>query len=138
MIQDQIPSTKKEVIPLNLAGRVVIITGASDGMGKCAVKHLFDMGARIILACRSQEKTMKVMEEIRMSSGNKDAMMEYIPLDLNDLDSVREFVKTFLAKNIPLHALICNAGIWASEKKNTKQGFEATYQVNHLSHFLSK
>ncbi|KAG2391918.1 hypothetical protein C9374_013403 [Naegleria lovaniensis] len=90
----------------------------------------------IILACRSESKTLHVMENIRSKSSNKYAMMEFIPLDLSDLNSVRNCAKLFLEKEIPLHALVCNAGVWPNEYYETKQGFEMTYGVNHLGHFL--
>ncbi|EFC36182.1 predicted protein [Naegleria gruberi] len=124
-------------VPLRFKGdKVVIITGASDGIGKAAVTHLVEMGAHVILACRSEDKAMKVMEEIRNKTANKDAMMQFIPLDLSDLESVRNFARKFLEKNLPIHALVCNAGVWEVERKKTKQQFENTYGINHLGHFL--
>ena len=122
---------------LNFFGnKVVMVTGASEGLGLHCVQHLFEMGCHIILACRSQSKTLRVMENIRSKSSNKYAMMEFLPIDLSDLNSVRNCAKLFLEKGIPLHALVCNAGVWLNDYCETKQGLEMTYGVNHLGHFL--
>ena len=120
--------------------KTVVITGASDGIGKHAVKHLVDSGAHVVLACRSKEKTMKVMEDIQQATETdahkQKGSMEFMHLDLADLDSVKEFAMSFLDKKCRLDALICNAGVWlGSEKKKTKQQIELTIGTNHMSYF---
>jgi len=57
-------------------------------------------------------------------------------LDLGDLSSIREFANKFLSKNIPLHILINNAGVMATPRGRTKNGFETQLGINHLGHFL--
>ncbi|KAF0980906.1 hypothetical protein FDP41_012694 [Naegleria fowleri] len=133
-----------------LMKKIVILTGASDGLGKSAVQHLVSdhfnsekQAVHVIMACRSEEKALNAMKEIEShllnttSSSSIKGSMEFMKLDLSDLESVKEFAKKFLEKNLPLHSLVCNAGCWSSnDRKTTKQGFEMTYGINHLGHFL--
>ncbi|KAG2392899.1 hypothetical protein C9374_009476 [Naegleria lovaniensis] len=135
----------------SLMKKIVILTGASDGLGKGAVKHLLsdysNPSVHVIMACRSEEKALNAIKDIEnelstikgsASSENLcKGSMEFMKLDLSDLESVKDFAKKFLEKNLPLHALVCNAGCWSSnERKTTKQGFEMSYGTNHLGHFL--
>jgi retinol dehydrogenase-12 len=113
--------------------RVAIITGANTGIGKVTAAELAKQGGRIILACRSREKTEPVVAEIKQSSGN-DAV-EMLELDLGSLASVRRAAETFLARDLPLPLLINNAGI-AGPRGLTADGFELAFGTNHLGHFL--
>jgi NAD(P)-dependent dehydrogenase (short-subunit alcohol dehydrogenase family) len=70
-----------------LAGKNFIVTGGNSGIGMAAAQDLARRGARVIIASRSQDKTMPVIDEIKRATGN-DAV-EYAKLDLSDLDSVR-------------------------------------------------
>lgn len=85
----------------------------------------------MILACRSEEKTRPVIEGIHINGGNG----EFVALDLSDLASVKKCADDILTRGIPLTALINNAG-QAGLRGVTKQGFELTFGVNHLGHFL--
>jgi len=122
----------------DLKNKVAIVTGSSTGIGQETARVLAKGGARVILACRGQPKADKAAEEIRKSLKDvKDAgTVEYMELDLMDLDNVRTFAQNFLALNSPLHYLICNAGIMATPYRQTKQGFESQFGTNHLGHFL--
>ena len=115
----------------DLDGKVVLITGANTGIGRATAEALAARGARIILACRSAEKTKPVLDAIAAAGGKAD----FVALDLADLDSVRACAEAVLAKDEPLHVLINNAGL-AGLKGLTKQGFEITFGTNHLGHFL--
>ncbi len=117
----------------DLSGRVVLITGANTGIGRATAEVLAKNGAHIIMACRSREKTEPVMHEIRTLCGHD--RVEFIPLDLGSLASVRKCAETFLTRDLPLHILINNAGL-AGHKGLTSDGFEMTFGVNHLGHFL--
>jgi retinol dehydrogenase-12 len=78
-------------------------------------------------------KTLPVLEAIRREQ--PAAKVDFLPLDLADLDSVRSCAAAFLARNEPLHVLLNNAGL-AGSRGTTRQGFELTFGVNHLGHFL--
>src|SRR3989338_7946121 len=97
--------------------KIVILTGASDGIGKSAVSHLVKGNHHVILACRSKDKAEQVMKQVKDQF--KNASMEFSQLDLADLSSVSQFAKNFLEKDLPLHSLICNAGVWCDNTRKT-------------------
>ncbi|MEO8700782.1 MAG: SDR family oxidoreductase [Kofleriaceae bacterium] len=117
----------------DLKGKTFIVTGANTGIGKVTALELARAGAHVILACRNQAKTEVVIEEIKRETGN--ANIEFVALDLGDLASVRKCADALLAKNIPFHGLINNAGIGAT-RGTTKDGFEIQFGTNHLGHYL--
>lgn len=116
------------------AGRTFLVTGASTGIGKATATALCARGARVHLACRSEEKTRPLLDELVRRHGPHAAA--FLALDLADLDSVRAASATFLATGEPLHVLIANAGLAGTKGASTKQGFEQTMGTNHLGHFL--
>src|SRR5688572_20969400 len=116
-----------------LNGQTFLVTGANSGIGKETVRGLAGRGARVVLAGRSEEKTRAAIDEISADTGNAD--LEFIQLDLADLESVRLAAKTFLASGEPLHVLINNAGI-AGTRGLTANGFEMIFGTNHVGTFL--
>lgn len=120
---------------IDLSNKVIIITGANSGIGLSTLIELSKNNAKIILACRDLNKTLKIKNEVEKLINNKN--MEIIKLDLSDLDSIREFVKQFLSKYNRLDILINNAGVMGSQKKElTKNGFERCFGTNYFGHFL--
>jgi dehydrogenase/reductase SDR family protein 13 len=117
----------------DLANKTFIVTGASTGIGKITAKELARAGAHVLLACRSESKTCAVIQDIQREVGN--ASLEYLHLDLADLASVRACAEAILARNVPIHVLINNAG-QAGQRGLTKDGFELTFATNHLGHYL--
>ncbi len=117
--------------PDSLAGRSILITGASTGIGRATALALGARGATLYLAGRSQERHAGVLADLRA----RGASARHLPLDLGDLSSVRECAARFLALDAPLHVLLNNAGL-AGSHGLTRDGFERTFGVNHLGHFL--
>jgi NAD(P)-dependent dehydrogenase (short-subunit alcohol dehydrogenase family) len=117
----------------SMQGRTVFITGANTGIGAATAKALAGKGARVVFACRSEAKTRPVMDAIARETGNAD--LDFVELALDDLDSVKRCADAFLARGEPAHVLILNAGL-VRVRGLTKQGFEMTFGVNHLGHFL--
>jgi NAD(P)-dependent dehydrogenase (short-subunit alcohol dehydrogenase family) len=111
----------------------MLITGANTGIGKATAEALAAQGHRLYLACRSETKTQPVIDEMIRTSDNKD--IHFLALDLGNLDSVRACAAAFLAEDVPLDVLINNAGV-AGMRGLTSDGFELTFGVNHLGHFL--
>ena len=109
------------------------MTGANSGIGKATAAALADMGARVILACRSEARANAAIHEL-MRTPHRD--LRFLPLDLADLDSVRAFASAFVAEYSSLDVLINNAGLLARGPAKTKQGFESSFGVNYLGHFL--
>jgi retinol dehydrogenase-12 len=117
----------------DLANKTFIVTGANTGIGKITARELARGGAHVLLACRSPDKTAAVIDEIKRETGNQ--RVEYIHLDLADLASVRACAEAILARDLPIHGLINNAG-QAGHRGRTKDGFELTWGINHLGHYL--
>lgn len=116
-----------------LNGKTFLVTGANTGIGKETARGLAGRGARVVLAGRSEEKTRVAIDEIVADTGNSN--LEFIKLDLADLESVRLAAKTFLASGEPLHVLINNAGL-AGARGMTPSGFELAFGTNHVGTFL--
>ncbi|XP_072317828.1 dehydrogenase/reductase SDR family member 13-like [Eucyclogobius newberryi] len=115
-----------------LRGKTAIVTGANTGIGKATALGLAKRGARVILACRSKERAEAAVLDIRRESGNNQVL--FMPLDLSRLQSVRDFVETFLKTEPRLDFLINNAGVVSPGR--THEGFGMEFGVNHLGHFL--
>ena len=116
-----------------LAGQVALITGANTGIGRVTARELARRGAHVFIACRSAQRAQPVLDEMRSTTGN--AKIELLSLDLGDLASVCACAQAFLARDLPLHLLINNAGI-AGAKGLSTSGFELAFGVNHIGHFL--
>lgn len=125
------PSGKK-----TLRQGVVVITGASSGLGLAAAKALAETGKwHVIMACRDFLKASKAAKAAGMADGSYTVMH----LDLASLDSVRQFVDAFRRAEMPLDVLVCNAAIYrptAGTPTFTADGYEMSVGVNHLGHFL--
>ena len=115
-------------------GQVALITGANIGIGRVTALRLAQAGFTVFLAGRSAQRTQAVIDEIHSSTETTNKAF-FLPLQLNDLNSVRECAALFLARQLPLHLLVNNAGL-AGDKGQTRQGFEMAFGVNHLGHFL--
>lgn len=116
-----------------LSGRIAMITGANTGIGLVTARELARRGAHVFIACRSVEKGQAAVDEIRQTTGNNK--VELLALDLGDLASVRQCAQIFLARDLPLHLLINNAGL-AGAKGMTKSGFELAFGTNHIGPFF--
>lgn len=113
--------------------QVALITGANTGIGRVTARELAKQGFHVFVACRSQERTQALLDEVRRVA--PAARIEWLALDLASLDSVRQCARAFLARDLPLHLLVNNAGL-AGAKGQTEEGFELAFGVNHLGHFL--
>lgn len=115
----------------SLAGRSILITGASSGIGRATAIALAARGAQLCLAGRSEERHRDVLGAVRAAG----ASARFLNLDLSRLASVRECAEQFLALGVPLHVLINNAGM-AGSRGTTHDGFERAFGINHLGPFL--
>jgi retinol dehydrogenase-12 len=109
-----------------------LVTGSNTGIGRATAEALAAKGGRVILAARSQEKTMPVLQEIRARFPN--AEVEFLSIDLADLASVKAAATTVMSSGRPLDVLINNAGL-AGSTGRTKDGFQLTFGTNHLGPF---
>ena len=114
-------------------GQVALITGGNVGIGRVTAIELAKRGFQVVIAGRSLERTQPVLDHITSLSVDKPAL--FLPLDLASLASVRACAQMFTQLNLPLHLLINNAGV-AGLRGLTQDGFEMTFGINHLGHFL--
>ncbi len=117
-----------------MAGSRVLITGASSGIGLVAATELAAAGAHVVMMVRSRARGEAAQEAI--AGHVRTASTELLVADLSDLASVRRAARDFLGKHDRLDVLIANAGAIYPERTLTVDGNEATFQVNHLAHFL--
>jgi len=115
-------------------GRTVLITGGNTGIGKETAVALAGAGAEVVFTTRDATKGASALAEIRERSGNDSVTV--MELDLARLASVREFVSTFASSHDHLDVLVNNAGLMLSSRRETVDGYEMTFQVNHLGPFL--
>ncbi|MFI9457005.1 oxidoreductase [Amycolatopsis sp. NPDC052450] len=114
-------------------GRTVFVTGANSGLGLRMSEVLAGKGARVLLGCRSPERGAKALEQVRAAATGEAP--ELVRLDLADLDSVREAVKKVQElTGGKLDVLVNNAGVMATPRGHTKDGFETQFGTNHLGH----
>jgi len=118
----------------DLHGQVIVITGGNSGIGKEAAVSLAAMGATVVITARDTQKGQEALDDIRRRSGS--STVEVMALDLADFVSIRAFAAELLTRFDRLDVLINNAGGILSERRHTAQGFEMTFGVNHLGHFL--
>ena len=117
----------------NVEGKVSMVTGANTGLGRATALELARRGTHVFLASRSREKTEPVVASIRREAGHD--RVEYLQLDLTSFRSIGRAADAFLARNLPLHVLVNNAGE-AGQTGHTDDGFQMTFGVNYLGHYL--
>ena len=117
-----------------LDGRVVLITGGNAGIGKETAVALASMGAQVVFTARDATRGTEALAEIRTRSGN--GAVDVMPLDLARFASVREFAKRWSDEHDQLDVLVNNAGLILNSRRETDDGNEMTFQVNHLGPFL--
>ena len=117
-----------------MTGKLVLITGGNAGIGKETAVGLASKGAHVVLTSRDAARGAEALAEIEQRSGSDS--VDVMELDLASLASVREFAKVFLDRYDRLDVLIDNAGLVLGSRSVTEDGYEMTFQVNHLGHFL--
>ena len=116
-----------------------IVTGANTGLGfECARALAETNDWHVIVACRSADKGREAVKRLLAQTRRSENDIEAMTLDLASLESVRDFARNYAAeRRPPLRALVCNAATQiVSGRTFTKDGFETTFGVNHLGHFL--
>ena len=124
----------KVVLLLLCLGKTAIITGANTGIGKETALDFAKRGARVILACRDEEKAKDGARDIIAQTGSDKVVVRIV--DLASFESVRAFAKLFNKTEERLDILVNNAGLVDESYRVTKDGYESTFQVNYISHFL--
>ena len=116
-----------------MEGRTVVVTGGNSGIGLATATALARAGARTVLTARDPGRGAAAVEEVRRRSGGT---VELALFDLADLASVRAGAAELLERLPRLDVLVNNAGIVLSDRRETVDGYESTFAVNHLGPFL--
>lgn len=114
-------------------GRVAVVTGANGGLGLATAKALAGSGAHVVMAVRNQAKAVAARDEIL--AAYPDASLEIVALDLGSLASIEAAAKQILDAHPRIDLLINNAGLMAMPERQTEDGFEMQFGVNHLGHW---
>ena len=110
----------------------VLITGATSGIGKAAALKLSKLGANIFFIARNEKKAKDLSNEIEGGDGNKPYV---IIADLSSQKEIKKAADEFKSLNIPLHVLLNNAGLINMDRKETADGFEEVFALNHLAYY---
>ncbi len=113
----------------SINNKVVIVTGASSGIGFEIAKTIASQGAKVIIACRDESKGFATQEQI---SGNA----EYINLDLRSFASIEHFSESVAARYSRVDILINNAGVMWPPFTKTSEQLELTFGVNYMGYYL--
>ncbi|XP_018058913.1 PREDICTED: WW domain-containing oxidoreductase-like isoform X2 [Atta colombica] len=117
----------------DLRNKVALITGANTGIGFETARSLALHGCNVILACRDMKKANDAIRRIQQEKDIVNCIA--LEMDLSSLSSVREAAEQFKQRFKSLDILILNAGVFGLPYQLTKDGYETTFQVNHLSQF---
>lgn len=118
----------------DMRGKVVLITGATNGIGRVTALELAKLGAATVIVSRSPQRVERTVDEIRQVSGN--SQVEGLVADLALMAQVRQVADEFRRKYNRLDVLVNNAGAGASQRVLTTEGIERMFALNHLSYFL--
>jgi NAD(P)-dependent dehydrogenase (short-subunit alcohol dehydrogenase family) len=119
---------------MNMKGKRVLITGATNGIGKQAALALLKLGADVVIVGRDEIKTRKVSIDLRVLSGS--SRIDMLVADLSSMDEVRRIAAEFRAKYDHLDVLLNNAGAVFADYQRSADGYEMTFALNHISYFL--
>ena len=119
---------------MSMTGKTVLVTGATNGIGKITALELSKMGARVLLVARDPSKGAATIDEIKRAV--PDANLELLLADLSLMSDTRKLAEEVKAKVGALDVLVNNAGAIFTERKVTSEGLEQTFALNHMNYFL--
>src|SRR5215211_2976060 len=125
---------ERKVTMTDAAQATILVTGATDGLGRRVAQELTTKGATMLLHGRSPERLEATLEKLQGQTGGEKSS-SYLA-DLSSLAAVRDLAKRILSKHDRLDVLVNNAGIIARERSESEDGYELTFAINYLSHFL--
>ncbi len=120
----------------DVRGKTILVTGGNSGIGRATALELARRGAHVVITARDPKKGAAAVAELSAQLQPDAGLLEWRLLDLADARSIREFSAAFLAEFAALDVLVHNAGLVLSERRETQDGFEATFGTNHLGPFL--
>ncbi|HLO28407.1 MAG TPA: SDR family oxidoreductase, partial [Anaerolineales bacterium] len=126
--------TLKEKLKDSMNGKICLVTGGTNGIGKATAQALARMGATVVIAGRNAPKTAQLVEEIRTATGNKK--VDFLLADLSSQQEVLRLANEFKSRYSHLHVLLNNAGGFFLRRQLSADGIEMTFALNHLAYFL--
>ena len=124
----------KDVTMRDLGEATILVTGATDGLGKRVALELAARGTTVLVHGRNRERLEAALEEIRRETGGEKVRPYFA--DLSSLGAVRGLAEQVLFEEERLDVLINNAGVIVPERRASEDGYELTFAVNYLAHFL--
>jgi NAD(P)-dependent dehydrogenase (short-subunit alcohol dehydrogenase family) len=118
----------------SMGGKVVLVTGATSGLGLAAAEGFARLGATVRLLARSEQRGERARASVVERSGNSDVQVSLC--DLNDLEAVRRFAERLGEEMGRLDVLVNNAGALAGERALSVDGIELTFATNVVGPFL--
>lgn len=115
-------------------GKTCMVTGATSGIGLETARGLARLGASVVLVGRNAERCTRALDSIRETTGNE--RLECIVADLSSQKEVRRVANEFRSRHDQLHVLINNAAVNTGPRRESPDGIELTFAVNHLGYFL--
>lgn len=117
----------------DLKNKIILVTGATEGIGKAAATEFAQRGASVTLVGRNKEKTERVVAELRTATGN--TQLDYLLCDLSRMADVKHMGEAFKAGHDRLDVLVNNAGSTFKKPVLGPDGYELTFALNHLAYF---
>jgi NAD(P)-dependent dehydrogenase (short-subunit alcohol dehydrogenase family) len=117
-----------------MIGKTILVSGATDGIGKQTAFELARKGAKVLVHGRDKARGAKVLDEINRDNCNENLIL-YLA-DFSSFSDIKRMAEEIKREQNELHVLINNAGTFSKEKLLTKDGLEMTFAVNHLAPFL--
>jgi NAD(P)-dependent dehydrogenase (short-subunit alcohol dehydrogenase family) len=117
-----------------MQGKVCIVTGATSGIGKATALGLARQQATVVLVVRNQAKGEAARQEIQSAASNQN--VDLLLADLSSQASIRQLASAITERYPQVHVLINNAGVFMLKRRETVDGLETTFAVNHLAPFL--
>ncbi|CAI5462242.1 unnamed protein product [Closterium sp. Yama58-4] len=118
----------------DMQGRVCVVTGGNQGIGRAAATAMAQRGATVHIVCRNEARGAAAATEIAAQTGNDQVFLQLC--DLSSLAQVRSLADRLAGLDTPIHVLVNNAGIMEHEKKMSPDGFELNFAVNVLGTFV--
>lgn len=117
-----------------MKGRICLVTGATSGIGMVTARELAARGATVAIVGRSEAKSRATVEQIRAQTGS--GKVDYLLADFASQAAIRGMAEAFQRRYGALHVLVNNAGAVFSARRESADGQEMTFAVNHLAPFL--
>lgn len=117
-----------------MRGKVIVITGATSGIGAVAARRLAEQGARIVLVARDEHRAEETLHALRALCPQEHHAVYYG--DLSRLGQMRRLAAEIAAAEPRIDVLVNNAGMIASGNQKTEDGLEVTFATNHMAYFV--